>query len=239
MVLMNLILSAVTNCLCFFRMRVYSFSKSISSFGLFAELFLVIFFIDCSFFSVGICSNLMLSTFSLYYPYFQVYRFFTFFLVNTNFILFMFDAAAFFVFDLVLQKRWNFVEKLKFLVIATWFPGFMCLVYYYIKFANSRTEADLFFTGVCGSSSFVAAVTVVIKQLHDTSSNAKLRALCRCFPLLYLFLITLLQIFGSIPSITLFYSFGGFLCGWIYLRFFQKHTDGKRGDFRTGFSFVR
>lgn len=214
--------------------------KLASSFGLFAELFLLIFFVDCSVFSAGICENLKLTTGSLYYPNFQIYRFLTFFLVNTNAILFAIDAAGFFVFDSVLQRRWNFAEKMKFLVITTWFPGFMCLIYYYIKFACSKTEADLFFTGVHGSSSFVAAVTVVSRQLmYDTSSNTKAQTIYRYGPVFYLILIASLEIFDAIPSITLLYSFFGLLCGWTYLRFFQKHTDGKRGDFRGNFSFVR
>ncbi|CDS41106.1 transmembrane protein 115 [Echinococcus multilocularis] len=220
-------------------MLISSLVKSASSFSLFAELFLVIFFVDCSIFSVGICENLKLTTGSLYYPNFQIYRFLTFFLVNTNVLLFVFDAAGFLVFDLLLQRRWNFVEKMKFLLITTWFPGLMCLIYYYIKFACSRTEADLFFTGVHGSSSFVAAVTVVSRQLmHDVSSNAKLQPLYRHGSLFYLVLIASLQLFNAIPSITFLYSFFGLLYGWTYLRFFQKHTDGKRGDFRNSFSFV-
>ncbi|VDM35369.1 unnamed protein product [Hydatigera taeniaeformis] len=225
---------------CTFNMLIPSPMKSISSFCLFAELFLVIFFVDCAILSVGICENLKLTTGSLYYPNFQIYRFFTFFLVNTNVILFVIDAAGFFAFDSLLQRRWNFAEKMKFLMITTWLPGFMCLIYYYIKFACSRTEADLFFTGVNGSSSFVAAVTIVSRQLlYDTSSDAKVQTLYRYASLFYLILIALLQGFGAIPSITLLYSFFGLLYGWTYLRFFQNHTDGKRGDFRGSFSFAR
>ncbi|VDK35532.1 unnamed protein product [Taenia asiatica] len=105
---------------------------------------------------------------------------------------------------------------------------------------NKETEADLFYTGVHGSSSFVAAVTVVSRQLmYDASSNTKAQTVYRYGSVFYLILIALLQIFRAIPSITLLYSFFGLLYGWTYLRFFQKHTDGKRGDFRGSFSFVR
>ncbi|KAL5112804.1 hypothetical protein TcWFU_008774 [Taenia crassiceps] len=115
----------------------------------------------------------------------------------------------------------------------------MCLIYYYIKFARSRTEADLYFTGVHGSSSFVAAVTVVFRQLLcDASSNTKAQMTYRYGPVFYLLLIALLQTLDAVPPITLLYSFFGLLCGWTYLRFFQKHTDGKRGDFRGSLSFV-
>ncbi|KAM7539718.1 hypothetical protein Aperf_G00000032699 [Anoplocephala perfoliata] len=220
-------------------MGLFPLLKSISSFALFAELFLLIFFIDCSLLSFGTCDSLKLNTGSIYYPTFQVYRFLTFFLVNTNVILFVFDAAGFIVFDFVVQKRWNFIEKLKFLIITTWLPGLMCLIYYYVKYANTKTDADLFFTGVSGSSSFVAAVTVAVKQLlYDTSSYTRLQKSYRYGPILYLLVILLLQFFKAVRSITFMYSFFGFFYGWTYLRFFQKHTDGKRGDFRGSFAFV-
>ncbi|VUZ57824.1 unnamed protein product [Hymenolepis diminuta] len=220
-------------------MRVFTLVKSISSFALFAELFLFIFFIDCYLLSFGVCDSLKLSTGSIYYPHFQVYRFLTFFLVNTNVILYFFDAVAFIVFDLVVQRRWNFIEKFKFLIISTWLPGFMCLIYYYIKFANSRTEADLFYTGVTGSSAFVSAVTVAVKQLKfDTSSSTSTQNLYRYCPVLYLLVILFLQFFHVLCPITFLYSFLGLLFGWTYLRFFQKHTDGKRGDFRSSFAFI-
>lgn len=216
-----------------------SLIRSISSFTLFAELFLSIFFIDCSILSFGVCDSLKLSTGSIYYPHFQIYRFLTFYLVNTNIVLYLFDTVAYIAFDLVVHKRWNFIEKLKFLIISTWIPGFMCLIYYYIKFANSRTEADLFYTGVTGSSAFVAAVTVVIKQLkYSTSSNTSAQNLYKYGPILYLLVVLFLQLVNVICRITFFYSFLGLLFGWTYLRFFQKHTDGKRGDFRPSFAFV-
>ncbi|BHF59036.1 hypothetical protein SprV_0100199100 [Sparganum proliferum] len=57
--------------------------------------------------------------------------------------------------------------------------------------------------------------------------------------LAYLSFVLLLSLVKVIPPISCFYSFLGFLVGWTYLRFAQKHTDGKRGDFRTSFAFVR
>nr|CDS34088.1 transmembrane protein 56 [Hymenolepis microstoma] len=101
------------------------------------------------------------------------------------------------------------------------------------------TEADLFYTGVTGSSAFVAAVTVAIKQLkYDTSSNTLAQNLYKYSPLLFLLVVLFLQLFGVICCITFFYSTLGLLFGWTYLRFFQRHTDGKRGDFRLSFAFV-
>ncbi len=214
-------------------------TSSFSSFTILAVLFLFTFFLDCSILSFGVCDNLKLITGSIYYPNFQIYRFFTFFLVNTNFLLFVFDVCGYVAFELTLQKRWNIAERTKFLVITTWLPGLFCLIYYYIKFANTKTEADLYHTGVCGSSAFVAAVTVVIKQLTNETSNQKSQIFRRYGPLMYLSTIACLQLVGAIPSITFAYTFLGLFSGWTYLRFVQKHTDGKYGDFRSCFSFAR
>ncbi|VDO05464.1 unnamed protein product [Rodentolepis nana] len=94
-------------------------------------------------------------------------------------------------------------------------------------------------SGVTGSSAFVAAVTVAIKQLrYDTSSNTSAQHFYHYGPIFYLSIVLFLQLFNVIFRITFFYSFLGFLFGWTYLRFFQRHTDGKRGDFRPNFAFV-
>lgn len=213
--------------------------SSFSSFSILAVLFICIFFFDCTFLSFGVCDKLKLITGSIYYPNFQIYRFLTFFLVNTRFLSFIFDLFGYIMFEVVIEKRWNLVERVKFFLITTWIPGLLCLIYYYIKFANTKTEADLNHTGVWGSSSFVAAVMVVAKQLSTESLGQKFQLILSHSPLIYMSTIGFLQLFNLVPLITFAYSFFGLFFGWIYLRFYQKHTDGKTGDLRNSFSFVR
>ncbi|VDL93255.1 unnamed protein product [Schistocephalus solidus] len=211
-----------------------------SSFTLTCALFLISFYIDCRFVHFGACSKLRLVPGAICPPNFQIYRFLTFFLVNSSLILLTSDVLGFLIFDIFVYNRWNLAERVKYLLMCSWIPGLLCLVYYYIKFANSKTEADIYATYISGSSAFVAAVLVVVKQLSSESMGGRYSLLLHHYSALtYLAVVLSLSLVEVIPPISCLYSFLGFLVGWTYLRFAQKHTDGKRGDFRTSFAFVR
>lgn len=117
----------------------------------------------------------------------------------------------------------------------------VCAVFYYFLYMVSYNTELLFEVHIHGLAGYLAGVAVAVKQampdhiLYRTSIG---KFTNRNIPLAVFGLSFILWAIGLVEGsyCTMFGS--GLVISWIYLRFYQMHANGSRGDTADGFSFA-
>lgn len=89
---------------------------------------------------------------------------------------------------------------------------------------------------------YFPGVSVAVKQIMPDHILAKTpvgKITNRNVPLMVWILLLLLRIVGLIEGTQPTMFLNGLLVSWIYLRFYQKHTNGTKGDMADNFTFAR
>jgi len=151
------------------------------------------------------------------------------------------DIAVVVLFGRYFEPLWSYVEIVRFLVIVTTVPVVLTSVSYFGCYLVLRDPDLLFENHLHGFATFIAALTVAVKQLEAdavliTLPFGKLRI--RHLPLSLLACSVVLRVAGVVdpPFPVLF--FWGVIVSWLYLRFYQTHAGNQRGDMADSFSFA-
>lgn len=139
------------------------------------------------------------------------------------------------------QPLWSFVEVLRFFIIVTTVPVVLSSATYLGWYLVLRDPDLLFENHLHGLATFIAAVTVAVKQMEAdamlfVSPFGKLRR--RHLPLSLLACSTVLRILGVVDPPFPILFFWGVIVSWIYLRYYQAHTGNRRGDMAESFLFA-
>ncbi|XP_005097857.1 transmembrane protein 115 [Aplysia californica] len=174
-------------------------------------------------------------------PNFRVYSFICYCFVELHFWHVLADIAVIFLFGKLLEPLWGAPDMLLFFIIVNLGVGIMTAFLYLFIYLITLNEEYLFEVHIYGLAGYIAGFCVAVKQVMPdhclaTLPFGKLRN--THIPLTLLTLIVLLRIAGLLPG-PYPYMFGsGIIVSWIYLRFYQKHTNGNRGDMADNFSFA-
>ncbi|KAG8436138.1 hypothetical protein GDO86_007299 [Hymenochirus boettgeri] len=135
-----------------------------------------------------------------------------------------------------LEPLWGAPELLIFYGLVSVAVGILGSLIYLLAYAATSDLYYLFSAHVHGFPAFAGAVIVAHKQtLGDGQMESKwwMRAL----PQLVFLIVMALSLVSLIPSrVFVGYSLG-MVTGWVYLRFYQRHSRG-RGDMSDHFSFA-
>jgi hypothetical protein len=113
-------------------------------------------------------------------------------------------------------------------------------LYYLTAFALTFDELFLFDVKIHGLGGLLGAFCVAIKQIMPDTvilNFSLMRIRQDHLPLLLILfsiVVSLLKITGLQYAVQVTF---GVYCGWLYLRFFQKHKNGTRGDSSSTFTF--
>ena len=135
--------------------------------------------------------------------------------------------------ELYQNKPWYIWTRL-----PPWRVTSYCLVFHFLNPADLSELWELAATVVCGPNSISPCARWFLftgpKICLPLSSQVRLKAA----PALVLLFLSLLRLSGLLESSAPLaaYSFGA-LSGWVYLRFYQRHSRG-RGDMSDHFAFA-
>jgi len=152
------------------------------------------------------------------------------------------DIVAVILFSQYIEPVWTSIETLRFYVVVTVMSAISSAMTYLILYLPIQDTNLLFENHVSGIAAFIAASTVAYKQLVPeavllNSPVGRLRS--RHLPI-WIFLFALLaQLVGLVEHSYTVVLFWGAVVGWIYLRFYQPHSGGPRGDMTDSFSFAK
>ncbi|XP_053325567.1 transmembrane protein 115 [Spea bombifrons] len=135
-----------------------------------------------------------------------------------------------------LEPLWGAPELLLFYGVVSVAVGVLSALWFLLAYAATSDLHFLFSARIHGFPGFAGAVLVAHKQ---TVGDGQLepRRWVRAMPQIVLLAVTVLSAVGLVPSRMLVGYTIGMLSGWVYLRFYQRHSRG-RGDMSEHFSFT-
>ncbi len=142
----------------------------------------------------------------------------------------------------MLEPLWGAYECIKFYFIITILVAISTAFFYFFAFALSFEEKLLFNIRIHGLGGLLGGFSVAIKQIMPDTVilNANfIRLRQDHLPMILILFAALLYLIGLTDLIYLVMVFFGAFIGWIYLRFFQMHKNGTRGDSSSTFVFAR
>lgn len=174
-------------------------------------------------------------------PNFWVWTLVTHGFLQQRLWLVIIDVAVVILAGKLLEPLWGAMEMLLFFMLLNASAAFMtALVYMAMYFITGRTEY-LFETYIHGLPAFIGGFCVAVKQVMPdhvllTLPFGKLRN--KHIPLLMLGIAIGLACLSILDGQYAIMFVAGTLISWIYLRFYQRHTSGSRGDFADSFAFA-
>ncbi|XP_050414555.1 transmembrane protein 115 [Patella vulgata] len=171
----------------------------------------------------------------------RFYSLFTYAFVELHFWDVLVDIAVVILCGKLLEPLWGALDMLLFFTVVNICVGLLTSFCYLFQYLLTKNDEYLFETHIYGLAGFIAAFSVAVKQVMPdhilfTSPFGKLRN--THIPLLLLLTAITLRLVGLLDG-PYPYLFGwGIMVSWIYLRFYQKHSNGNRGDMADNFSFA-
>lgn len=168
----------------------------------------------------------------------------------------------------LIEPLWGQMELMTFFAITNIGVAVLSSMYYLFVYFCTNDDDLLFNVHIHGLSGFLAAVFVAVRQIMPDLLIAKTRigkltnryvtsVILSVYRLTLIVLyFTILYIFRNMPLIVAILSILFWLCGildgttptmfisglivsWVYLRFYQLHGNGNRGDGSESFTFAR
>ncbi|XP_015928619.1 transmembrane protein 115 [Parasteatoda tepidariorum] len=174
-------------------------------------------------------------------PNFWVWTAFTHCYLETKFYLLLADVITVGLCGKLLEPLWGAMEMLTFFALVNTSVAFLSVMFYIVIFTVTSDPRYLFSVQIHGLAGYCAAVSVAVKQIMPdhvlvTFPCGKLRN--RNVPLCVLILSLILWPIGIVGGTYPVMFTSGLLSSWVYLRFYQHHSNGTTGDMADGFTFA-
>lgn len=141
----------------------------------------------------------------------------------------------------MLEPLWGTLECLQFYFIITSVVAVSTSFFYFIAFAVTFKEFLLFNISVHGLGGLLGGLSVAVKQIMPDTiivDLSFLRVKQDNLPLLIILISFVVYLLNLTDFTYVLMLTSGVFYGWIYLRFFQKHKNGTRGDSSSTFVFA-
>lgn len=175
-------------------------------------------------------------------PAFWIWTAFTFCFLELHFWEVLVDIVTVGLCGKLIEPLWSSMEMVTFFGIVNLGVAIISASYYLFLYMCTSDTNLLFGIHIHGMAGYIAGVAVAVKQImpdHILLKTPMGKLTNRNIPLtvflasLVLWVIGLLE--GTYP--TMFAS--GLLVSWTYLRFYQWHSNGTKGDMADNFTFAR
>ncbi|XP_054276288.1 transmembrane protein 115-like [Macrosteles quadrilineatus] len=174
-------------------------------------------------------------------PVFWIWTAFTFCFLEIHFWEVCVDIITVGLCGKLIEPLWGAFEMMTFFAIVNVGVALLSSVFYLLLYMCTFNTDLLFSIQIHGLSGYIAGISVAVKQIMPDHLIAKTplgKISNKNIPMLILFIYICLWLLGLCERTnpTMFAS--GLLVSWIYLRFYQYHTNGSRGDMADNFTFA-
>jgi len=140
----------------------------------------------------------------------------------------------------LIEPLWGALEMMTFFFIVNIGVAVLSAFFYYILYMATFNTELLFEVHIHGLSGYLAGVSVAVKQImpdHVLFRTSLGKFTNRNIPLSVFSLTFIMWAIGMVEGsyCTMFGT--GLVVSWIYLRFYQVHSNGSKGDFADSFAF--
>ncbi|XP_059472439.1 transmembrane protein 115 [Neocloeon triangulifer] len=174
-------------------------------------------------------------------PTFRIYSAFTFCFLELHLWELLIDVLTLVLCGKLIEPLWGLVEMLIFFGVVNLSVAVLSAFFYlFLYMCTSNTEL-LFEVHIHGLAGYIAALSVAVKQImpeHLVFRSPIGKITNRNIPLSVLGLSLILYLIGLIEGTYPTMYACGFLVSWTYLRFYQRHSNGTRGDMAESFCFA-
>ncbi|CAL1269697.1 unnamed protein product [Larinioides sclopetarius] len=174
-------------------------------------------------------------------PNFWVWTAFTHCYLETRLWMLLIDVITVGLCGKLLEPLWGAMEMLTFFALVNTSVAFLSVMFYIVVFTVTSDPRYLFSVQIHGLAGYCAAVSVAVKQImpdHVLLSLPCGKVRNRNVPVIVLLLSLILWPLGVIKGTYPVMFTSGLLSSWVYLRFYQHHSNGTAGDMADGFTFA-
>ena len=175
-------------------------------------------------------------------PNFWVWTYFTHSFIEVHIWVVICDLGVIVLYGKLLEPLWGALEMLIFYLVVNILVAVSTTFTYMLVYLVTQNTNFLFETHIHGLAGYLAGFSVATKQVMPdhvlvNSPFGKLRN--KHIPLCLLVTAVIVRLLGGVDGPFPIMFGWGLLISWIYLRFYQKHSNGNRGDMADSFSFAR
>ncbi|XP_058815491.1 transmembrane protein 115 [Topomyia yanbarensis] len=174
-------------------------------------------------------------------PTFWIWTIFTFFFIELHFWEVLVDLITVGLCGKLIEPSWGQMEMLQYFAITN--TGVAILTsFYYLFYSMITKDAELLFdVHIHGLAGINAAVSVAVTQImpdHLIARTPLGKFTNRNVPLTVVILAITMWAFGLLDGTYPAMFASGLYVSWVYLRFYQRHSNGTRGDSAENFRFA-
>lgn len=174
-------------------------------------------------------------------PNFWFWTYFTHSILECHIWCVLVDIIIIVLYGKLLQPLWGDLEMILFFLVVNTGVAIFAVTTYLFIYMITRNEEFLFETHIHGLAGYVAGFSVAVKQIMPdhviiNSPFGKLRN--KHIPMIMLYIAIVARIAGIVDGPYPIMFGAGLLVSWCYLRFYQKHNNGNRGDMADNFMFA-
>eukprot|EP00088_Acartia_fossae_P021424 TRINITY_DN22882_c0_g1_i1.p1 TRINITY_DN22882_c0_g1~~TRINITY_DN22882_c0_g1_i1.p1 ORF type:complete len:361 (-),score=22.62 TRINITY_DN22882_c0_g1_i1:49-1131(-) len=202
---------------------------------------LIVFF--CYFLSYSETAVISLSVTPGYFnpPHFWIWTALTHCFLEIHFWEVVVDLFTVVLVGKLIEPLWGALEMLTFFFIINSGVAVLCAIFYYLLYMFTYNTQLLFQVHIHGLAGYLAGVSMAVKQIMPDLVLAKTplgKMTNRNIPLSVFGLTFIMWAIGMVEGsyCTMFGT--GLVVSWIYLRFYQVHSNGSRGDMADSFAFA-
>lgn len=174
-------------------------------------------------------------------PHFWLWTAFTHCFLEIHWWEVLVDIVTVVLVGKLLEPLWGTLEMITFFLVVNSGVALVAAIFYYFLYMVTFNTELLFEVHIHGLAGYLAGVSVAVKQAmpdHVIYRSPVGKITNRNIPLACFLLAFVLWAIGLVEGsyCTMFGS--GLVISWIYLRFYQLHANGSRGDTADSFSFA-
>nr|CAD7441528.1 unnamed protein product [Timema bartmani] len=174
-------------------------------------------------------------------PAFWIWTAFTYCFLEIHFWEICVDIITVGLCGKLIEPLWGALEMMTFFAIVNIGVAVLSAFFYLILYMCTFNTDLLFTVHIHGLAGYIAGVSVAVKQImpdHLIIKTPLGKLTNRNVPLTVFFLSLIFWLVGLLEGTypTMFLS--GLLISWTYLRFYQRHSNGTRGDLADNFTFA-
>jgi len=174
-------------------------------------------------------------------PHFWVWTAFTHCFLEIHWWEVAVDIITLVLVGKLIEPLWGALEMVTFFAITNVGVAVTCAFFYYLLYMCTFNTELLFDVHIHGLSGYLAGVSIAVKQVmpdHVLARTPLGKITNRNIPLAVFGLSFIMWAVGMVEGsyCTMFGT--GLLVSWVYLRFYQVHSNGSKGDMADSFAFA-
>ncbi|CAH8850070.1 unnamed protein product [Trichobilharzia szidati] len=174
-------------------------------------------------------------------PHFRLWTLLTFSFYNYSLTFLILDMLTVYLMDKLLSSPYNWVELLRFSVLVN-LSSAICVTTFYLLVSLVIFDKNILYSySICGLIGLLGGVTVLGRQMLSDKLVVDFplgKVRYKHIPFVCTLFFAVLFGTGFCGGVPLSIFVTGIFIAWMYLRFFQRHSNGLHGDVNDSFTFA-